>query len=125
MANSPNYMANGNILPSVFVQIDTAGTGQTANPAYSKVIAAASGSQPVGVSQAGTKYTPVTGVTDVNAAEAGDMVQVFGEGESQVLLLLTGSVAAGQLLKPDATGNGTAIAVNMSGGGAQLLRRPR
>lgn len=105
---SPNYMANGNILPSVFVKADTT--------ADNKVVEATAGSEIRGVSHEGTRNPPGTALDDTYCAIAGEPVRVYGIGET-CWVTCGGTVAAGDHLK--ATTNGKAITAstgNLCGG---------
>lgn len=93
---NPNLpaVASGTINPSVFV---------TQSGDFN-VAQSASGDGPIGVAQAGTKLFNVT-----YAAQAGDPIGVYGDG-SECYIMLGGTVTAGNFLKPDGSGGGTAIA---------------
>jgi hypothetical protein len=90
-------IANGTIAPARFVKQDT-----TTNNAF---LQAGSGDKVVGISQKGTRRTPYSGLDDGNAAIAGEPLHVFGPPETAPLEL-GGTVAAGDLLKPDTNGKG-------------------
>lgn len=106
MANNPNYVSGTSLLyPSRFVII--ASTSDYAKVQHALGSSAGGSTTPIiGVTQPGTKYTPSPGVTSTVCAEVGDMVQVFGMGESDVPILLgaqsglaaTTGVLAGDLL---------------------------
>ena len=90
--------ANGNIAPSRFVKTDTTGDGLA--------LQAGAGDKILGVSQAGTRRTPYGGLDDGFAAIAGEDLEVFVQGEHNVMLELGGTVVAGDRLKSDANGKG-------------------
>jgi hypothetical protein len=103
---NPNYLAGGNIYPSRFVAAST-----TQNNRVVQATTAGSGpQQPVGISQPGTKRAPIPGASQL-AAEAGDAIKVYGEGE-QCLLEYGATVTAGQWLVPDADGKGVPMAAS-------------
>lgn len=62
---------------------------------------------PIGVSQQGSAEAPIPGASGL-AASAGQLVQVYGEGE-MCLLSIGGTVAAGQFLRSNANGQGIAV----------------
>lgn len=97
------YTANGNIIPSVFVKLDA--TYTTPNQG-NRVIVAGAGERVIGVSQKGTRETPLSGLDNGYAAIAGQSLQVFTPG-CVAPLALGATVAEGDLLMP--TTDGTAI----------------
>jgi len=118
MGGLPVYVANGNIPPSVFVKIDaTLSTPNLGNA----VIVAGSGDSPIGISQKGTRYTPLPNaggqatLDNGYAAIAGQDIGVFLMGSEGVPLLLGGNVTAGDWLKPNTTGDGTGITTTTPG----------
>lgn len=97
------FMANGNILPSTFVKIDT-----TTNNA---VLQAGSNVRTIGIAQEGTKYPPASDQTNVYAAEQYDNIEVYAAGTDECLLQLgTGGAYAGALLVSDSSGYGVLAA---------------
>lgn len=68
-----SYVANGNIGPSRFVKLDTTAPG--------KVLEATTNDKMCGISQAGTRRAPQTGIDDGYAAIAGENIQVFEPGD--------------------------------------------
>ena len=70
-----------------------------------------------GISMEGTRTAPIPDVTANEAAQDGEPLQVYGQGEV-CLLELGGTVNPGDLLKSDADGKGVVIA---SGGTLQEI----
>lgn len=99
MLGSPNYIAGGNINPSVFVSI-------TGNMTVSQ--STANDGLIVGVSQPGTDFPPGVGSGSTLAAKSGETLQVYGPGET-CLLKVTNAVTAGQFMNSDANGQGVVI----------------
>jgi hypothetical protein len=95
---SPNLRANGAINPCCFVKLDP--TEDNA------CLQATTGTFPIGISQEGTQLFNVTQA----ATQAGDQMALFGLGHI-CLLVYGGTVTSGDLLKPDANGNGVTAAV--------------
>ena len=102
MANIRSYRATGTIRVSRFVTPS----------ADSSVAESNSGDLPVGISQQGGRAAPVPANTTspVEAAIAGDQLNVFSEGEFCLLTLGVGGCTAGALLKSDNDGQGVALA---------------
>lgn len=113
-SRSPNFIASGNINPSVFVKVDPANNFAA--------LQAGVGDQPVGVSQEGTRNPPGVLGSDGFAAHAGETLTVFGEG-FECLLTFGGNVTAGDYLVPDASGRGITLvpATGLNKYGAQAL----
>jgi len=101
------WTANGDIRPSRFVKIDA--TLTTPNQG-NRCLECDAGETPIGVSQKGTRYTPLTGLDNGFAASAGQGLQVYGLGQVAPLEL-GGTVAPGDYLKSDADGKGVAASV--------------
>jgi hypothetical protein len=99
----PQLMANGNIYPSRFVQVDTT--------AANKCVQATANSKIIGVVQAGTNYPPLNDpavTVSGYAATAGQTVELFGIG--QVCLIEAGDVITpADFLKSDSVGRGVPI----------------
>jgi hypothetical protein len=102
MAARPCYVAGGNINPSRFVKVSTA--------ADNTVLEADANEGVAGISGVGTKEPPGIDTLSGLLAQAGDNVQVFGDGEVCMLKLGSGGVTRGGYLKSDADGKGVAIA---------------
>jgi hypothetical protein len=98
-AVQPRFVSSGNIYPCRFVKISGDNT----------VAQAGAGEYTAGISQEGTKKPPLPGETNTYAAEANDLLEVFGPGQ-ETQLELGGTVTAGDMLKPDADGKGVAAA---------------
>lgn len=112
MNNIISFKAGGNIAPSRFVILDTTSD---------KVVTqAGAGGITIGISQMGTRRTPLTGLDDGYAAISGDDLQVFCTG-SHTLLELGGTVTPGARLKADADGKGVATTTNLDEWGAIAL----
>lgn len=95
---SPHLMANGDIRPSRFVELQNAS-------GIAKAIEANANERVAGISQDGTNTAPIPGITSTNAAESGQTLQLHIEGE-ECLLELGGTVTAGAFVKSDADGKG-------------------
>lgn len=99
-ATPPNYVAVGQIRPSRFVTLvdDFAVEEADAN----EIIC--------GIAMEGTRTAPISDVVTTNiAAESGDSLQVYGDGE-ECLLECGDTVVAGNRLKSDADGKGVPMA---------------
>ena len=103
-----SFIAGGNITPGAFVTQSTS-TDRT-------VSASASGDKPIGVAWYSTHLTPLLGLNDGYVAVAGEQVRVqILDGEEGWIQVGTSAVAAGDFLKPDASGTGTAITASSDG----------
>lgn len=101
----PTLISGGNIYPNRFVMMDSSEDQQG--------IQATANAVTVGISGDSTKYPPLTGlVSNTYHAEDGDPITLRGAEESQTLLELGGTVAAGDYLKSDSNGKGVAIATS-------------
>ena len=102
----PNLMASADIRPCRFVTPSGEFTVAESN----------SGERPIGISQEGGRQVPLNDVTnDGLAAKSGENIRIFGEGD-ECLLMLGGSVTAGDYVKPDNDGAGvTAGAAAIAG----------
>jgi hypothetical protein len=96
---SPNYSAGGNIGPSIFVKMDSTDH---------RVVVCGENGQPVGISHEGTEEVPVPSAATW-AATSGNPIKVYGEGDSDVLLLLGATVTTGQRLKSSVNGLGKPV----------------
>lgn len=94
-------VAGGDINPHRFVKQGTA--------ADHTALECDANDVPIGVSQRGTRNTPLAGLDDGLAAKAGESLQIYGQGET-CLLELGGTVTRGARLKADADGKGVAAA---------------
>lgn len=95
---SPHLMANGDIRPARFVEIQNAS-------GIAKAIEANANERVIGISHDGTNTAPIPGVTSDKAAESGQGLQLHVEGE-ECLLELGGTVTAGAFVKSDGDGKG-------------------
>ncbi|MCK5604214.1 hypothetical protein KAR91_20165 [Candidatus Pacearchaeota archaeon] len=99
MSQQQSFVANGDIEPARFVTIAD----------ESRVAQSVTGDRIIGVSQNWQKNTPIAGQSvSTLAAEAGDQIVVYGEGED-VSLEMGETVSAGDALKPDAVGRAIAV----------------
>jgi hypothetical protein len=85
-------VASGDINPSRFVTKSGAHT----------VAQAGAGAIAIGVSHEGSKTAPIPGASSL-AAQAGDPIAVYSDGEA-CLIELGATVAAGAFVKPDSVG---------------------
>ncbi len=99
MQPNPNYIASGTIRPSRFVHA-TDNDFEVAESGANEAIA--------GISMEGTRTAPIPDVATNEAAQDGESLHVYGQGES-CLLELGGTVNPGDLLKSTATGTGEVI----------------
>lgn len=98
-SRTPRLRAGGNINPAVFVKLSAA--------APHTALQAGSGDRVIGVSQQGTKLAQgLLGVSNTYAAQSGDEMDMFGDGDITRLTLGSGGCAAGDLLVSDANGCG-------------------
>jgi len=97
--HNPNWMAAGNILPSVFITPYTSGDN--------RVIQATLNSMVVGISHPDTRQAPIPSASTYHAI-SGDPVAAYGPGE-QGLLSYGGSITRGARIKSDANGAGITI----------------
>lgn len=95
-------VANGDIYPSRFVKIDA--TLTTPNQG-NKVIMCSSNDKPIGISQKGTRYTPLSGLDNGLAAQTNQELQVYILGQVAPLEI-GGAVPPGANLKSDNNGRG-------------------
>lgn len=102
-SQAPNFIARGDIGPSLFVKFHTTDHG---------VVVAAAGDEAIGVSHEGTREAPVTGVTPLTAKD-GEAVMVYTD--TMTCEVIAGAdIIVGAKLKPDATGKAiTAVATNV------------
>lgn len=93
----PGYTASGTIEPSRFVDI---------SGAYTVAQVSGAGAKAIGISHEGSCNAPVEGALTA-AATVGLPIRVYGDTET-CLLELGGTVAAGAMIKSDASGKGVA-----------------
>lgn len=111
MNGSFSKVAGGNIAPSRFVVLGSAGT----------VTQAGAGTNVWGIAQPSTRNISLAGLDDGYAAVSGDVVNVYGPGDDECLLEVAGTVTAGQYLKSDADGKGVAATSDKDKVGAVAL----
>lgn len=99
MGNSPNFVARGNISPCTIVKQDTA--------TDFGVLACGANGAAIGIAQEGSKAAPIPSASAL-AAVSGDPIHIYGPGTNP-LLLLGGTVAAGDKIISDANGAGVAV----------------
>lgn len=92
----PQLIAGGNISPSTFVKVSTA--------ANNTCLQAGDNERVVGVSQVGAKDPPGVSGASAYAAVSGDTVQLFGEGDVCLVLVGSGGVTRGALVKSTSAG---------------------
>lgn len=100
---SKAFRANGTIRVARFVKIDPADNNS--------VLECDANERTIGISQIGGRTAPIPSVTTdpPEAAQSGEDVMVHLQGENCLLLIGSGGVTAGGLLKADADGKGVAI----------------
>lgn len=103
MASQKVMQANGTILVSRFVKIDT-----TDNNA---LLQCGAGEAAFGIAQTGGRTAPIPSVTadPVQAAIAGENIGIHTDGDFALLAIGTGGCTAGAYLKSDSTGRGVAL----------------
>lgn len=111
------FKATANISPSRFVVI-------TSGSPFEVTQASAATDRLFGISEKGTYYAPGTAADSGYAIPTGKVGRIHQEGE-ECLLKLGGTVAAGDLLTSDASGQGVAYTVSgttKKGIGARALQ---
>lgn len=96
--------ANGTIRVSRFVKLDTSRNNA--------VVEGTTNAAVIGISQPGGRVAPIPSVTTspVEAAQAGEHLVVFQQGESCLLRIGSGGCTAGDLLESDSDGDGVTVA---------------
>lgn len=96
--------ANGTIRVSRFVKVDTTRNNAVVEGTANCVIR--------GISQEGGRTAPIPSVTTdpVEAAQAGENVNVYTQGQDCLLRIGSGGCTAGDLLESDADGDGVTVA---------------
>jgi hypothetical protein len=102
MFGSYSGRAGGNISPARFVKRSSS-SGESVITQCS-----ASSDQPWGISQRSTRRMALSGWDDGYAAVSGDDINVFGPGDDECMLELSGTVATGGNIESDANGCGQA-----------------
>lgn len=92
-------VAGGDIAPARFVKSSTTADNTCLQAGANDLI--------LGISQRGTRNTPLDGLDDGLAAKAGESLTVYGPGQTAILEL-GGTVTRGDRLKANADGNGVA-----------------
>lgn len=112
MADHPNFIANGNVLPSTFVKLDPS----VAMP--SVINTSATSDLIIGVSKESTDQAGFSLFTGTQyAAIAGENCRVYQVGDSCMLSIGSGGVTQGDMISSDASGNGQTAA---SGSGKRV-----
>lgn len=98
----PNLIAGETIRPSRFVRLDPSAAKTILEGEANDIL--------IGVAQEGARTAPLNDlVTSVEAAQAGESVQIYGIGD--ICLLEAGAeIATNDRLKSDSVGRGTPIA---------------
>lgn len=118
-AERPNFIANGNILPSSFVKIDTT----QAMP--SVVQATANTDILIGISKEAAKDPPIPQVTGTQyAAAAGENCRVYQVGDDCLLTVGAGGLTAGDRVTADASGYGVTASGTAVVGAIALMTAP-
>jgi hypothetical protein len=108
---SQTKVASGNIKPSRFVKIVSQTDGQVAQ--------AGAGNRTFGISQEGTRNTPLAGFDDGYAAIANENLHIYTPGDVDVLLMIgSGGCAPGDRLKAGSDGEGIVTTTNLDEVGA-------
>lgn len=107
-------IADGNIKPMRFVSPQTTKDN--------RVVASSSGDLPCGISQQGVRRPPYDTLDDGYAAIAGENIEIHDQVGKTARLVLSGTIAAGDLLKPDAIDGGGIAASAGDNYGARALQ---
>ncbi len=106
-------LPGANIAPSRFVKLGTDGT----------VTQCGSNEDPYGISQPSTRNQALTGWDDGWAGVAnGPPINVFGPGDDEAPLELSGTVNTGELIKSDTNGTGVKASSDHDRVGARAVR---
>ena len=111
-------VAGGSIHPYVFVTLSATPSTLITNATGFVVVESVGGDRIVGVSQRGNRYAPWPALDDGLAAKLNENVGVFVDG-SRCEILLAGTVAANDLLKPTTAGQAVTAASDGDWYGAQ------
>ena len=103
MDQAKNMMAGGTIIRSRFVRMDSSDNNV--------VIASGANTKVVGISQESSRVAPIPEVTTdpPNAAIVGEVVKVYGLGQTCLLEIGSGGCLAGDWLKSGSGGVGIAL----------------
>ena len=118
-AERPNFIANGNILPSSFVKIDT-------TQAMPSVIAASANTDIlIGIAQESTDQPPIPQLSGTQyAAIAGENCRVYQVGDVGLLTVGSGGLTAGDRVTADASGYGVTASGTAVVGAIALMAAP-
>src|ERR1700723_3282863 len=105
----PSLNASGTLFPRRFVSINNSVDGGTNSATDWTATQSVTGQPIYGISQPGTEYGPETAADLGQAATSGKQFQVWGPGESQAWLEVSGLVTAGDYLISDASGRGVSL----------------
>lgn len=92
-AQSPSYIARGDVPPSRFVKLNGTDHG---------IVVCGAGDEAIGISHEGTRQAPLEGVTPL-AAKDGESCQVYSD-TWPCEIWAGAAITAGQKLKPNAAG---------------------
>jgi hypothetical protein len=107
---APNYLATGNVNPSVFVAFDTA------KPYHVQQVGTAKTQIIVGIADQATYDPPGLNGSAAYAATDGKPLRVYGQGDQCLLKVGSGAgVTQGDLLRSDASGNAVTVVGTVSG----------
>jgi hypothetical protein len=113
---TPNFKAAGNIYPSRFVEVATVQT--TAEDFRVEECVTATNAALMGL----IGISDETGrdarhdVNDTRAAADGDVIKIYGEGSSPVMLEMAATCTRGQLLRPNVATDGKGVPVTTTSG---------
>lgn len=112
MFGSFTGVAASNVKPSRFVK-------RTSSSGEPVLLACGANESPWGISQPSTRRMALSGWDDGYAAVPGEMLNVYGPGDDECLLVLGADCSAGDYLKSDATAAGVPAGSNRDAVGAQ------
>lgn len=102
-AQSPSYIARGDIPPSVFVKQDGTDHG---------IVICVADDEAIGVSHEGTREAPITGVTPLSAID-GESCQVYTD-TWPCEVIAGDTIVAGNKLKPDVNGHAVPVVAGVA-----------
>lgn len=97
-AQSPSFIARGDIPPSVFVKQNGTDHG---------IVVCVANDEAIGVSHEGTREAPISGITPL-AAKNGESCQVYTDTWS-CEIIAGAAIVAGNKLKPDINGHAVPV----------------
>lgn len=103
-AQSPSYIARGDIPSSVFVKQDGSDHG---------IVVCGADDEAVGVSHEGTREAPITGITPLAAGD-GESCQVYTD-TWPCEVIAGDTIVAGAKLKPDLNGHAVPVVADVAG----------